>query len=72
MKLLIFTIETLRNSLLGLLTQRRINMKFIGYMLIAAGSMILSLNGFGIDTWQWWAITLCFITGEFLTCNADE
>lgn len=46
-------------------------MKFIGYMLIATGSIILALNGFGLDTWQWWAITLSFITGEFLASNGD-
>lgn len=47
-------------------------MKFIGCMLVAAASMILSFNGFGIDTWQWWAISLGFITGEFLICDGGE
>lgn len=44
-------------------------MRFIGYMLVATASMILTLNGFGINTWQWWAISLCFITGEFIICK---
>ena len=47
-------------------------MKLIGYMLVAAASMILSSQGFGLNTWQWWAITLCFITGEFLINKGDD
>jgi hypothetical protein len=47
-------------------------MKFIGYILIAVGSMILASNGFGLDTWQWWAIIFSFITGEFLVCESGN
>lgn len=47
-------------------------MKFIGCILVVIASMILSWNGFGITTWQWWAITLCFITGEFLICEGED
>lgn len=43
--------------------------KFIGYGLIGTASVILAQNGLGIDTWQWWAIMLCFIVGEFLVCE---
>lgn len=47
-------------------------MKFIGYMLVATASMILTWNGFGIDTWQWWAISLCFIVGEVIVCKGGK
>ena len=47
-------------------------MKFIGYMLVAAASMVLTWNGFGLDTWQWWVISLGFIAGEFLVCNGGK
>jgi hypothetical protein len=50
-------------------TERKYEMRFIGYMLVATASVILSLNGFGINTWQWWAISMCFITGEFIICK---
>lgn len=39
-------------------------MKFFGYVLIATGSMLLSANGFGLDTWQWWAIVSSFLIGK--------
>ena len=46
-------------------------MKFIGYFLIGMASVILSYSGLGLDTWQWWVITICFITGEFIVCEGD-
>ena len=42
-------------------------MKYIGYLLIATASFVLGENGFGVDTWQWWAITLCYISGVHLS-----
>ena len=47
-------------------------MKFLGYVLIAIGSLTLSRNGFGIDTWQWWVIFLSLISGEFLICEDND
>lgn len=47
-------------------------MRFIGYMLIALASFVLSDNGFGLDTWQWWVISMSFITGQFLVCNGGK
>lgn len=38
-------------------------MKYIGYGLIALGSFLLTVNGFGLDTWQWWIISFCYIGG---------
>ncbi len=40
-----------------------------GYILLFTANMILTWNGIGINTWQWWAISLCFIIGEFLVCK---
>lgn len=47
-------------------------MKFIGYMLAAAASMVLARNGFGLDTWQWWVISTGFIIGQTLVCNGGK
>lgn len=47
-------------------------MKLIGYILIVIANIILVSIGYGITTWQWWAISLCFIIGEFLVCNEDN
>jgi hypothetical protein len=43
-----------------------------GYILIAIGSIVLGINGFGIDTWQWWVIFSSLIIGEFLVCNGKD
>lgn len=47
-------------------------MKLAGYMLIGLGSAILTLNGFGVYTWQWWVIFLSLTIGEFLVCKGDN
>lgn len=47
-------------------------MRFLGYVLIAVGSLTLHRNGFGIDTWQWWVIFLYLTSGEFLICEGDD
>lgn len=46
-------------------------MKFIGYMLIAMASYVLSIHGFDFTTWQWWVITLGYIIGEFIVCESE-
>ncbi len=47
-------------------------MRFLGYMFIAIGSATLSLNGFGLNTWQWWVIFLSLTVGEFLICEGGK
>lgn len=47
-------------------------MRWIGYILIAIGSVTLHANGFGVNTWQWWVIFLSLVTGEFLICESDN
>lgn len=47
-------------------------MRFIGYVLIATGSAVLTLSGFGVKTWQWWVIFLSLTIGEFLICNGGN
>lgn len=47
-------------------------MRFIGYLLTSTGSVLLTLNGFGLNTWQWWAIFLSLTIGEFLICEGNR
>lgn len=47
-------------------------MRWIGYILIFIANAILTSIGYGIITWQWWAIILCFIIGEFLVCKGRD
>lgn len=53
-------------------TRKEIGMRFIGYVLIIIASVILASIGCDITTWQWWAISLCFIIGEFLICEGGQ
>lgn len=39
-------------------------MKYIGYFLLGLGGYLLAANGFGINTWQFWAISMCLIGGS--------
>ena len=47
-------------------------MRFLGYVFVSIGSAILTLNGFGLNTWQWWAIFLSLTVGEFLVCEGGK
>lgn len=47
-------------------------MKILGYILLCVGIVILTFNGFGIMTWQYWAIYLSLTFGEFLVCTGDD
>lgn len=38
--------------------------KFLGYGLVGTAGAILGISGFGVTTWQFWAITFCFISGS--------
>lgn len=46
-------------------------MKFIGYCLVIMAGLVLGRNGFGLDTWQYWAVALGFLAGEFLVLECD-
>ena len=45
-------------------------MKFLGSVCIAVASIVLTTTGFNIFTWQWWVVTLGYLTGEFLICES--
>lgn len=45
------------------------NMKIIGYLLIALANVVLADCGFNFAMWQWWVINLGFIVGEFMVCK---
>lgn len=40
--------------------------KFIGYCLLFAGGVLLTDMGYGVTTWQFWAISACLIIGSQL------
>lgn len=44
-------------------------MKFIGYCLIAFAGHAMYRAGLWFDQWEYWAIMLGFILGEFLVCH---
>lgn len=47
-------------------------MKFIGYCLTAFAGYAMYCAGLWFDQWEYWAIMLGFIFGEFLVCHGDE
>ena len=47
-------------------------MKLIGYILIAVANVVLSDLGVKVSMWQWWAINLGFIVGEFIVCTGGK
>lgn len=40
--------------------------KFIGYCLVFTGMLLLTYMGYGVTTWQFWAISACLIIGSQL------
>ena len=38
--------------------------KFIGYCLFFTGGVLLADIGYDVTTWQFWAISICFIAGS--------
>lgn len=38
--------------------------KFLGYGLLGLGGALLGISGYGVETWQFWAISCCFIVGN--------
>ena len=46
--------------------------QFIGYCLIGFAGCVCARVGLKINQWEYWAIMLGFIIGEFLVCNGGK